>query len=210
MRDAAAHLARSPPYTSQSPYSPIWPLSKFSWFYSFSNISICITRHCSVLTVHGILATLVWKLPSWYTGIRCARYFTYRVNFQKCKSVHVNCITVALSLTSLHSRHSLEPCCGWPFLLVDRSASWAYPTSPLKDVCFLPTPPCAAPTPCFFSVLRNSGIFSVTHTSQALFAHTAPPLWVNFTHSSDLSAWTLSSGEPFLNISVSSKCDVIC
>lgn len=44
--------------------------------------------------------------------------------------------------------------------------------------------------------------FLVAHASQALFVHTAPPLWVNFTHSSDLSAWTLSSGEPFLNISL--------
>lgn len=50
-------------------------------------------------------------------------------------------------------------------------------------------------------MVGNSGLVSVAQARQALFAHTAPPLGVGVTHSSDLSARPLSSGKPSMNLS---------
>lgn len=66
----------------------------------------------------------------------------------------------------------------------------------------LPRP---TPLPCFF-VLRNTGLSSVPHASEAIFAGTLLSgvllLHSNCIHSSDLDVHTLSSRKPFLNLTL--------
>ena len=71
-----------------------------------------------------------------------------RVNFQKCKSAHVNCPAVPPSLPPLHSG-TLEPCCHCPFLQLYRLVSLSYPTrlrmpSPYLPLLILHQPPASS------------------------------------------------------------------